>query len=70
MTPVFADTFYFLALVNPDDQAHEQALAISSPLRWPLVTTYWVLAELGTRSRRHTAGQAFPSCLVCCGLSR
>jgi uncharacterized protein len=47
MPPVFADTFYFLALLNSDDQAHKQAVAASTPLKWPLVTTYWVLTELG-----------------------
>jgi hypothetical protein len=47
VTPVFADTFYFLALVNPVDQAHTRAVAASRPLKWPLVTTSWVLTELG-----------------------
>ena len=47
MTPVFADTFYFLALLNPDDEAHGRAVKASRPLKWPLVTTYWVLTELG-----------------------
>ncbi len=47
MTPVFADTFYFLALLNPADEAHERAVAVSRLLRWPLVTTCWVLTELG-----------------------
>ena len=46
MTPVFADTFYYLALINPDDAAHEQAVALSQSLRAPVVTTAWVLTEV------------------------
>jgi hypothetical protein len=45
MKKVFADTFYFLALLNQRDEAHaaavEQAAAIEQ-----LVTTDWVLTEL------------------------
>jgi predicted nucleic acid-binding protein len=38
MTPLFADTFYYLALVNPRDEAHRRATAFTvrladSPLR-------------------------------------
>ena len=47
MMPWFADTFFFLALRNPRDGAHERATAIT--LQYPkrkLVTTAWVLAEV------------------------
>jgi predicted nucleic acid-binding protein len=46
MTPVFADTFYFLALLNAHDSAHSDALRWASNPRGPLVTTAWVLTEL------------------------
>ena len=46
MTPVFADTFYFLALLNPRDAAHKAAVHFSQPLQWPLVTTGWVITEV------------------------
>lgn len=29
MTPVFADTYYWLALLNPRDQAHQEAVTLS-----------------------------------------
>jgi uncharacterized protein len=45
MTRVFADTFYFLALLNKHDEAHAKALAYSSLID-KLVTTEWVLTEL------------------------
>ncbi len=56
MTPCFADTFYFIALLNPLDQAHGRAVVLSQETRRPVVTTTWVLLELanylaGTPSR-------------------
>ena len=45
MTACFADTFYFIALLNPDDEAHERAVAVARVSR-QVVTTTWVLAEL------------------------
>ena len=47
MTPIFVDTFYLLALVNPDDDAHGRITKISTGLSAPLVTTAWVLTEFG-----------------------
>jgi uncharacterized protein len=47
MTPCFADTFYFIALLNPQDQSHQQALSFANNSRRPIVTTTWVLLELG-----------------------
>jgi predicted nucleic acid-binding protein len=46
MTTVFADTFYFLALLNNTDQAHPKALAFTKA-QGRMVTTGWVLTELG-----------------------
>jgi len=43
----FADTFYFLALRNPRDQAHALALAATEQLaECRIVTTAWVLTEV------------------------
>jgi hypothetical protein len=39
MTPCFADSFYFLAILNPDDEAHKKAAEWAVSLRRPLVTT-------------------------------
>lgn len=46
MTPVFADTFYFLALLNERDAAHARAVNISESEVRPLLTTAWVLTEV------------------------
>ena len=46
MKPVFADAFYFVALLNRADQHHPRAVAAASQLRDNLLTTEWVLMEL------------------------
>ena len=47
MIATFADTFYYLALLNPKDQAHGEAMAIGAGLAGGLVTTRAVLTEVG-----------------------
>ena len=47
MTPVFADTSYFLALLGPADQYHQQAVAGSRALRRPLLTTEYIVLDVG-----------------------
>jgi uncharacterized protein len=44
---VFADTVYFLALLNPADQRHPSARNLSRNALGPLVTTEFVLMEVG-----------------------
>jgi predicted nucleic acid-binding protein len=43
---VFADTYYFLALLNKNDAAHSKAVALSKKLPSPILTTAWVLTEV------------------------
>lgn len=46
MTTVFADTFFFLALLNGKDRTiHEKARAANAIDR-PVLTSAWVLIEL------------------------
>lgn len=47
MKPVFADTFFFLALLNPSDASHVKAVELSRSLRRRRITTTWVLTEVG-----------------------
>jgi predicted nucleic acid-binding protein len=47
MTPRFADAFYYLAVVNPRDQAHDRVMDRAGSLLGPVVTTAWVLTEVG-----------------------
>ena len=46
MTRVFADTFYFLALLSPNDGAHKTAAKFISEYRGSVVTTAWVITEV------------------------
>ena len=49
MGSVFADTFYWIALLNPDDPDHGRVTAFDLSLdRPPLVTTQEVLTEFLT----------------------
>ena len=47
MKEVFADTSYYAALFNERDARHAHALAQSRKIRGPVVTTEFVLLELG-----------------------
>jgi predicted nucleic acid-binding protein len=46
MRRVFADSFFFFALTNPNDPAHVRAASFSKSYVGALVTTGWVLTEL------------------------
>lgn len=56
MTEAFADTFFFIALLNPKDQHHPRVRAEFCANRFRIVTTTWILVELAdafaTRSIR------------------
>jgi len=47
MKQVFADTVYFLALFNPADQFHRQVQALSLQPPGPMLTTEFILLEVG-----------------------
>lgn len=60
MNQVFADAFYFIALLNPADHHHAAAVAACQILNEPLVTTQCVLVEVAdalsaSASRRRVA---------------
>lgn len=47
MRTVFADTFYFIALFNPHDHAHAKAVQFTGSYTERMLTTDWVMVELG-----------------------
>ena len=53
MTEVFADAFYFIALLNPSDQHHAEAVRVTRELSAPLVTT--AVRRSSLRQRRCTS---------------
>jgi uncharacterized protein len=58
MTPFFADTGYFVAILNPRDQYHDRAKAYVGAGR-SLVTTQFVLAEVAATFARAADRQRF-----------
>jgi len=46
MMDYFADTFYYLAILNPTDAAHQRATSLGSQLGGRVVTTAWVVQEV------------------------
>ena len=46
MKAVFADSSYYLALVNEDDELHQSAIGLTQQLSHRVVTTDWILAEI------------------------
>jgi uncharacterized protein len=61
MNEVFADSFYFLARLNPADQWHDLAISCRLPSDSQLVTTTWVFVEvsdaLSGQKTRKIAGE-------------
>src|SRR2546428_6383350 len=60
MKTLFADTSLFLAFLNARDEFHELSVAYVTEPSCPLITTVWVLVELGnylakSRNRRRFA---------------
>jgi uncharacterized protein len=46
LKPIFADSFYFIALFNAGDQAHSKAVRFAPTSNPPLLTTAWILTEV------------------------
>jgi uncharacterized protein len=46
MKSIFADSFFFLALMNKRDAAHSKAVELIATLTGPIVTTQWVLVKV------------------------
>jgi predicted nucleic acid-binding protein len=52
MKPVFVDTVYYLALINPRDQYAAAATQFTAGFSGAFVTTTWVLAEVANSLTR------------------
>lgn len=46
MTTLFADTYYYIAMLSPKDNTHVRAMTLTAHLQPRIVTTAWVLTEL------------------------
>ena len=56
---VFGDTVHFIALLSTSDRWHARAVAINRQSPGPLVTTEWVLTEVGDAFSHPAARQKF-----------
>lgn len=61
MKSLFADTSFFVAYVNPDEDCHTVAVEYLARRSESIVTTTWVLAELGNFLARHRQRRWFVS---------
>src|SRR5262245_15398417 len=64
MNRVFADTFYFLALLSRRDNAHAKAVSFAASFQGQLITTAWIIVELAdalskTPSNRNLAIETY-----------
>lgn len=59
MNTVFADAFYYFALLSPSDEAHRRALEFTAGFNGRLFTTAWVLTELADGLAAPEHRQAF-----------
>lgn len=60
MNRVFADSFFYLALTNRADESHARAADLARALSRPVVTTDWVLTEVGDALAASRARADFP----------
>lgn len=61
MKPLFADTSFFIAFLFEDDADHARAKAAAADIRSTVVTTRWILAEVGNYLRKESQrGLFFP----------
>ena len=68
MNPIFADTFYYLALVNKNDAFHDRAVWCARNLRVPIVTTAWIITELADALAHRTQRKSFLAILEAVGM--
>ena len=59
MKRVFADTFFFLAVLNRRDAAHHPALAAYGNTQYRFITTEWVLTEVADGTALPAMRQGF-----------
>lgn len=64
MTPVFADTSFYIAISNPRDSLHQTALDTSRRIRGTVVTTDYVLIEVANWLSRSGDRQVFVELLA------
>jgi uncharacterized protein len=58
--PLFADSFYFVALLNRADQHHNKVASAAARLREDILTTDWILMEVADALAESTCRRSVP----------
>jgi uncharacterized protein len=61
MRSLFADTFYYIALLSPTDAAHSRSVEFTKTYNELMVTTAWIITELADGMADASTRQAFTS---------
>lgn len=59
MSAAFADTFFFVAALNPQDQHHQRVIRFSARFNRPMVTTEWILLEVANALADGSSREAY-----------
>lgn len=59
MNAVFADTYFYLALLNPRDAGHQAAKVHARSFTGAIVTSHWVLVEVADAFSREADREKF-----------
>jgi uncharacterized protein len=73
MTSVFADSYFYLALLNPRDVGHDRAKTVAKDFQGRIFTSQWVLTEVADamcrESNRHRFIRFFETIAIASTLS-
>ena len=59
MKAVFADSSFYVALLNPRNVSHAKAVEVSERLKQPALLTDFIILELGSAAFRRRLAEAF-----------
>jgi len=60
MRPVFVDSSFIIAFLSKNDAHHEKAVRLLAALQRPLLTTKWILVEVGGHFRTQPYRERYP----------
>lgn len=66
MKALFADTFYYLALFDPNDSFHQRAVEVTRELESNIITTAWILLELANSLSAASHRKVFATSSISC----
>ncbi len=64
MSLIFADTSFFIGLVDSADEIHEAAFRFAAANREPMITSSAIILELGAYFAKKSFRQSFSGCIT------